>query len=230
MSLFESVTLACPSCGEPVEFEAVGSVNAARRPDLREAIVSGAFQREDCPNCDTSFRLDPEMVYLDVGKGQWIAVYPLEALGDWAGREAQAQENFAFAYGEEAPGPAKDIGEDLSPRVAFGWSALREKLVCAEQGIDDEDLELTKIAIMRGLENPPLGDGTELRLIEVDAEQDVLVMAWILAQSEEVVEMMRVPRSLYDEIADDQEDWEPLRQSLSAGFFVDMQRLIIASP
>jgi CpXC protein len=48
MSKFETQTLTCPSCGEAVDFEAVASVNADRRPDLREAILDFSFQRQVC--------------------------------------------------------------------------------------------------------------------------------------------------------------------------------------
>ena len=227
MSIFESVTLACPSCGEAVQFESCSSVNADRRPDLRDGIVDGSFQREPCGRCGTSFRLDPELVYLDMGRDQWIAVHPVDDLGDWQAREAEARETFARAYGEKASGAAKTLGDTLKPRMAFGWSAVREKLVAADEGLDDAALELVKIAIVRDVENVPLGDDTELRLVAV--EGDDLIMAWIEAASENLVETMRVPRSLYDEINEDHDDWQPLREEVSAGMFVDMQRLMIGA-
>ena len=46
MSIFESTELACPACGAINAFEAVNSVNADRRADLRRAILDGSFQRQ----------------------------------------------------------------------------------------------------------------------------------------------------------------------------------------
>ena len=227
MSLFRAVTLTCPACGEDMTFDAASSVNADRRPDLREAIVDGTFQRHSCPSCEATFRLDPEMTYLDVGHGQWIVVHPATALGDWQQFEDQAVSAFAESYGEEASPAAKAIGDDLEARVAFGWSALREKLLIAEEGLSDADLELVKIAMLRGLDNMPLGEDTELRLIAVEEEE--LVMAWIRVDGETVVETLRVPRGLYDEIAADKEGWQALRDKVSASMFVDMQRLMIGA-
>jgi hypothetical protein len=43
MSMFESIAVACPACGTQVDFDAVQSVNADRRPDLRAAILAGTF-------------------------------------------------------------------------------------------------------------------------------------------------------------------------------------------
>ncbi len=225
MSLFKSVTLTCPACGEAMAFDAAYSVNADRRPDLREAIVEGTFQRHSCPACEATFRLDPEMTYLDVAQGQWIVVHPARALGDWEQYEGEAVSSFSTSYGEKASPAAKAIGDDLDARVAFGWSALREKLLIAEAGLNDADLELVKIAMLRGLDNMPLGEDTELRLVAV--EDDELVMAWVRVDGETVVETLRVPRDLYDEIAADKKGWQPLREAVTQGPFVDMQRLMV---
>jgi len=227
MSRFQTQPLACPACGEPVDFEVVMSVNADRRPDLREAILNGSFQRQACAKCGTSFRLDPEMNYLDVGRGQWIAAFPIAKLAQWKIVEEQARSTFARAYGEKAPAAAREIGGCLRARVTFGWAALREKLLAAEHQLDDTTLELVKIAILRGLDNSPVGADTELRLVGVEGSE--LVMAWIRAVNEEVVEGLRVPRSLYEEIAADPTGWQALREELSAGPFVDMNRLLVAA-
>src|SRR5262245_32188809 len=99
MSIFETVSLQCPSCGKPVDFNAVASVNADRRPDLRVAIIDGTFQRKPCPQCGTEFRLDPQMTYIHVAKGQWIAVFPVSRLPDWQALEQRTQATFALAFG-----------------------------------------------------------------------------------------------------------------------------------
>jgi hypothetical protein len=47
--------------------------------------------------------------------------------------------------------------------------------------------------------------------------------------SERVVELLQVPRSLYDEIEADPEGWQEVRSQLSEGMFVDLERLMIES-
>lgn len=227
MSLFRTFTVACPACGTAVEFSVVNSVNATRRPDLRDAILDGSFQRKTCTNCDESFRVEPEFNYLDVGRNQWIAAFPLSKLGEWDKWEQHARDIFDRAFGARASAPAQAIGADLVGRLTFGWAALREKLVAGERGLDDVTLELCKIAMLRGLEGQPLANHTEVRLFGFE-EQD-FVMGWIVATSEFPVDMMRVPRALYDEIAADAEGWQELRNELSSGLFVDEQKLMIAS-
>ncbi len=226
MSLFQPVTLPCPACREEVPFDSVASVNADRRPDLRDQILSGTFQRSVCPNCQTSFRLDPEFAYLDAGRGQWIAVHPFGSIGDWESIESQARVAFDLAYGPNAAQAARQIGATLKPRVTFGWDALREKIFAATKGLSDVDLELTKSAILAGGgENVPLRADTELRLIDVDG--DKLIMMWLIAETSQVVEKLVVPRGLYDDIAADTTDWQPLREEIASQIFVDIQRLML---
>ncbi len=227
MSLFHPITINCPQCREPNEFQANASVNADRRPDLRQAILDGSFQRQACTKCSTSFRLDPELNYLDVGRNQWLAVFPVSRLGDWESLEKHAQEMFDVAYGSQASATAREIGEDLKPQLVFGWAALREKLICDQNLLDDVSLELVKITIMRNMPDVPLSDQTELRLIDV--KDGHLAMAWIMALTERLVERMGIPMDLYQEIHADTESWKPLRDQLSSGIFVDVQRLLIGA-
>jgi hypothetical protein len=228
MSLFRKATIQCPACQQPMEFNAVHSVNADRRPDLREAILNGSFQREPCSKCGKGFRLDPELTYIDVGRGQWIAAYPYTRLGEWRQLEAEARDTFARAYGpNSASATARKLGASLKPRLTFGWPALTEKLVADEQKLDDVTLELLKLAMLRGLENPPLALDGEMRFVRAEGEE--FVMASVRSADESLIELLRVPRSLYDEIAADQTEWLPLRESLSAGLFVDVDRLIVAA-
>src|SRR5262245_749487 len=129
MSRFHKTTIRCPACKTPVEFNAVSSVNAARRPDLRAAIIDRSFQRQPCPQCGAAFRLDPELTYVDTGRKQWIAAYPVARLGRWKELEEQARTTFAQAYGSRAPASAQKLGAGIQPRITFGWGGLREKLV-----------------------------------------------------------------------------------------------------
>jgi hypothetical protein len=225
MSLFEAASAICPSCSEPVEYEIVYSVNADRRPDLRDAIVEGTFQAVTCGKCNASFRVQPEFNYLDLERGLWLAAFPLEALGEWNSYEARARDLFDRAYGSRAPAAAREAGKGLTPRVTFGWAALREKIVAFEGGLDDVTLELCKLLMMRRTEQRPLSNETELRLYGFE-DRD-LVMGWIMSVSERAVELLQVSRSLYDEIAADREGWQEIRDQLSKGIFVDLDRLMV---
>ena len=225
MSMFQTEKVSCPNCGNAVDFTVVYSVNADRRPDLREAIMDSSFQRQDCPSCGKTFRLEPEMTYIHVAGKQWILCQPFSKIVAWNELEEQARSTFELAYGPTVSRGAQAIGRDLQVRITFGWAALREKLVCAQRGLDDVTLDLLKFALLRDLDDSPLADDTELRL--VDIQEDQIVLAWIQAATEQFVETVEVPRDLYDDIAADQDGWQELRSELSAGPFVDLRRLLV---
>lgn len=223
MSIFKPMTVTCPSCEEAFEIDAVESVNADRRPDLRDAIIDGSFQVMTCPSCGETFRLDPVFNYLDIGRGQWLSVQPLERLTEWIEEEDETVETFEGAFGSGAPASIRDLRGGMSARLTFGWAALREKIVAKEAGLDDVTLEMTKLALIQGIGDVPLAQGNELRLEAVDGDE--FEMNWIDARTNGVVQQMRVPRALYDGIAEDPEAWDEIRKSLETGPFVDMQKL-----
>lgn len=227
MSMFRMTPIKCPQCGASVYFRGVVSVNGDRRPDLRAAIIAGSFQRQPCPECGKDFRLDPEMTYIDVGHRQWIAAYPVAKLAHWKELEQEARAMFAQAYGPQAPASARKLGSGMKPRITFGWGGLREKLAAVDHQLDDVTLELVKLAIVRNSESSPLSNENELRFVAVEEEK--LVMAWIHAPTEQLVELLNVPRQLYDDIAASEAGWQSLREELSAGAFVDMNRLLVVA-
>ncbi len=225
MSVFKSVNVPCPACHKLVEFSAVYSVNADRRPDLRDAIIKQRFQRQACPSCQETFRLDPELHYFDAGRGQWIAAFPAARLGDWAELEQRAGAAFDQSFGPAAGSMAQSIGADLRARVTFGWAGLREKLVADEEGLDDAVLELLKMTVVRSVPNSPLKNSTELRFLGL--EKGKLVLAWIRSGNEQLVEVLHLPRKFYDDIASDLPAWHSLHNEISTGLFVDMLRLMV---
>jgi hypothetical protein len=226
MSRLHSQTFPCSHCGATLEMGIVASINADRRPDLRQAVLDDSYQRGTCEACGKGFRLDPDLTYLDAERGQWLLVRPAEHLDEWPLTEALAQQAFDRGYGEGAPPDAREIGAGTQPRLAFGWAAFREKLLCTEHGLDDVALELTKLAVMRAVEDMPLADSIELRLTAATADE--LELTWGLSGGDLALETIAVPRDLYDEIAKDRNGaWALARAELAAGPYVDINRILV---
>ena len=224
MSLFSPVQAVCPNCGRLDETALVASVNADRRPDLRQDILDRKFQVLTCMLCETAYRMPPSFTYMDLEHRQWIVAEPPEVREQWAEAEARTKEVFEAGYGPGAPRAARELGAELKTRVVFGWPALREKLLAIDLGLDDVTLELLKIAILRNVQKSPVADGHELRL---DGGDDTtLRFKWINITSEATVAGLSVPREVYDDVAGDKA-WDELRKEVSAGPFVDMDRLLI---
>jgi CpXC protein len=225
MSLFTSSELACPHCTQPVQFDVCASVNADRRPDLREAILNESFQLATCPHCSGQFRLEPQLNYLDVGRGQWFAAFPHEQVDNWASIEAAAQESFGKAYGPKASAAEREIGDELTVRVVFGWAGLKEKLLAMDAQLSDVHLEQAKLVLMRELDDPPLPIGAELRLVAVSDTPDAELTIAVLDRNGSELERMDVPREVVTDVAQAPDDWAPLAAQLQSGAFVDVQRL-----
>jgi hypothetical protein len=223
MSIFRTVEAACPSCGTPVEFELVFSVSADRRPDLREAILDGSFQRRECAACGTSFRADPEFVYMDIGRRQYIGVWPESQRAAWRECAERTREVFDETLGAGATAEAREVGEGLEGRVVFGWAALVEKILARQAGIDDRTLEVAKALLMRDAEDEIRVPGAdEYRLIRLDG--DDFVFAWVHTENDTASHAVRVPRTLFAEIEAVPAKWAGLRDSVAEGMVVDLQR------
>jgi len=227
MSLFSQVECVCPSCGALDATGLVASVNADRRPDLRAAILHGTFQARECAVCDAAWRLPPAFTYMHLAADLWILAEPPEVLAQWREAEARTQEVFATGYGPRAPSAARAIGATLRARLVFGWPALREKLLAVELGLEDVSLELLKMAVLRSVQKPPFADGHELRLDGGD--MTTLRLAWMDSATEAKLATLAVPRSAYDDVATDIA-WDELRTELTAGPFVDLNRLLVPAP
>ena len=227
MSIFRTFDVNCPACNTPVRFDLVMSISADRRPDLREAILDGSFQRKVCPACGTAFRAEPEFTYIDFARGQYIFVWPVEKRAAWAQWAKKSRETFDATLGKGATREAAALGKKVDPRAVFGWPALIEKLLARQAGIDDRTLEVAKVAVMRNSGESPVPGEMELRL--VGEEEGDLVIAWVRALDRKVGDAMRVPRALIGEIEAEPAAWKEIRDDVADGLVVDFQREMLVA-
>lgn len=225
MSIFKEVQVICGNCGHEQAVNLANSVNIDRRPDLRKPILDGSFQAQACAQCSTTMRIPSSMTYIDSARGQWIVVDQIRKIPAWQSTETFVRDLFESAYGAEAPEVAQEMGADLTPRLVFGWPALREKLVAADQSVNDLSLEILKMEILRNVPEPPLADKMELRLTGGTPEE--LQFTWIETETEAPVSTLAVPRSTYADIDDQPEDWYEVRDKFDGALFVDMTRLLV---
>ena len=227
MSIFRNLMVQCPVCSTPIDFELVISVAADRRPDLREQILDGSFQRQPCPACLTPFRVEPEFAYIDFARRQYLGVWPKQKRAEWQSCAQKTREVFDDALGERATPEARRLGGGLDVRVVFGWPALAEKLIARDAGVDDRTLEVAKLAAMRSADDCAVpGGGTELRL--VGREGDDLVLAWI-GSGDDMPPLWRLPRGVLAEIDADPVAWQAARAAVGEGDVVDFQRDLLAA-
>ncbi|MFY9479880.1 MAG: hypothetical protein WAQ08_19760 [Aquabacterium sp.] len=111
----------------------------------------------------------------------------------------------------------------MRARLVLGWTALREQLWCDELGLNDITLELLKLDLLGDMESALLADQTELRLVAGDAE--TLRFDWVELATERPLEGVEVPRSAYDELMVQADDWADLRARFDEALLVDWRRL-----
>ncbi len=223
MSRFEMTMLTCPACGTTTDFQVASSVNADRRPDLRDEILADTFQKVNCPSCGKGLRLEPMLNYLDVESGLWLAVYPSRQIARFLTLEDEAYALFVQSYG--ASDATRAIGGLLQPRVVFGWPGLREKLLLRQNKLDDLLVEMLKLDLMRRLPQAPMRPGVELRVVDLD--ERALVFAWIETTSETVLQQFQADRALLTEICNNMDGWTGIGERLTNGLFVDAQKLYL---
>ncbi|MCB9741687.1 MAG: hypothetical protein H6741_02160 [Alphaproteobacteria bacterium] len=227
MSIFKTVERPCPACEAPILFHVVRSVNAGRHPHLRDQILEDTFQEEACGACGAKLRIEPDFNYFDQPLGLWIHVLPASELGRWADHEQDARHVHAITFGLAAPEQVQALGAQLTPRLAFGWAGLREKVVARMNAIDDVTLELAKLALYRVGAVPRLADDVELRLAAVEPE--TLSFALLEGESEALLSFLEGPASALEDIEQAGEAWASAREALGAGYFVDVSRLLVES-
>lgn len=224
MSVFRIVEMPCPACQASVTFNLVHSINADRRPDFRDTILSGTFQQEKCPDCGTEFRVEPEFTYMNLKQKLWIAAWPKTAVAEWNKFEAEGRESFAVSLGDKAPESVQDMGRGITTRVTFGWPALVEKIRINLVGLDDRTVELAKASLMRLPGNPSIATH-ELRLMQADDAK--LTFGWF-GGDEALTDLLEVDRSLLSEIEAAPDDWSEVKSHLpDDALFIDLQRMLI---
>lgn len=225
MSLFSTTQMKCPKCGESTSAEEVGSVNADRRPDLRDAILAGTFQTIKCSHCDHRFRLEPDFNYMDAGRGQWIAAYPAPRILDHLEAADEMSAVFENNFGAAAGKAEQELGKSLTGRVVFGWPAMREKLLIRDRGLDDVIVELLKLDLLRELPEIPFGAGTALRLVELAGPD--MTFAWFGPGVGDSQRVLDIGISRYQDIASHMDEWKDVADELTDSAFVDMQKLYL---
>jgi hypothetical protein len=225
MSLFTTTMIDCSDCQAVFDFQAAGSVNADRRPELRDAILDSSFQTVVCPSCGASTRLEPLFNYLDVASALWLAAYPPGAMGNLVAIETEVKALFDESYGTNATPAAQGVGDILNARLTFGWPATREKVLLRQNDLEDVSIEMLKLDLLRRLPEAPLRPGVELRVMDVS--QEMLSFVWTVADTEEILQEFEASRQLLQEIEANAEGWAAVRTDLTAGMFVDIQKLYL---
>jgi hypothetical protein len=145
-----SITLerrvAC-ACGADVAITLCESLNAARHPALRDAVLARTLHTARCERCGQTVVVAARFTYVDLDRRQLIGVY----LPEDRRQERVCGEELVGAYQRffvDGPPVMQAIAGDLLVRVVFGYEELREKLVGDAAALPDLAVEAAKYDLL----------------------------------------------------------------------------------
>ena len=126
--------LQCPVCGGRQEVKVWASVNVTLDPPLRESVLDGTLNRFHCSSCGAEFGIERDLLYHDMKRHLYIWLkYP-----DDAGR---------FGVDPAATALFSALPQAPTVRVVPSYEELVEKILIAEAGLDDLEVELIKFMV-----------------------------------------------------------------------------------
>jgi hypothetical protein len=154
MSIFHLQTIACPSCGGEISVKMVDSANPTRHPQFRAQLLDGTFGRAACPSCGAAHDLERSVVWTDLPNRFCACVLPGAARENWPTVEEVTRRTLGRVLRDEGPDAVRRWGRGVRLRVVFSLVELREKVLCADNSVDDgvvECLKLQRVDIARGV-------------------------------------------------------------------------------
>lgn len=167
------IEVPCGRCGATLRLVVTPSANASRYPAIAAAIREGRFHVATCA-CGGRVGVETEVLYTDLDRGWFIGVYPRAAAARSEACERELEHAFVGTLGADAPPAVLSWAGTIRRRVVFGYDALREKVLCADHGLDDRLLEAWKGAWL-GLTRAGGVPIADLRWVAVAGDRLVLI-------------------------------------------------------
>lgn len=225
MSTFLDQDIACRACGQSWVRPVATFLDQPADLDRARAELQGdTFQRFSCPGCGQRVVAARPLRWCDRESRLWVAMLPEAAESGWPRWERDVHTMATWDISLDGT-DTSDLS-DWTLRVVFGLVALREKLICHQQSIDDALLELLKLELLDA--HPSLERLAHHRLRLVDVGENLLSFAarddagrWQGAAA---------TRSRLASIAERPELWVTARATLLEGPYVDLGRMLVELP
>lgn len=131
MSKIEPTNIQCPDCGETSSYEIYRTINATLDPKLKEAIFDGSLYWQVCPQCESGFDIESEILYNDMR--QKICVW------------VKVPDESGVPRFDESVDSAAKLFHGYRTRLVSGRNELLEKIKLSDDGYDDLTVEIGKL-------------------------------------------------------------------------------------
>lgn len=161
----------CRECGKGAVTVLYPTVRIPDDADLRAKLFDGTLTRWECPECGCEVNLAYPLLYSDIKRGFLIYLIPNTE------KFCTVDEGLESIYPELS---------SLRRRAVTTLSALKEKIYCFENGLDDMALELAKLAVSR-----TVADRFELKRVDegylsmYDPENNTLGFTFFVGKNKE---------------------------------------------
>lgn len=151
--------MSCPRCGERKKLRRYQVINGSEKPAMKDRILKNRIYYFECDNCRLEAPLTYPSVYLDSKKKLAFLLAP--------------------AFDEESKQLIEDLGDlkGYKKRLVDNINDLKEKIMIAENRMDDRVIELVKIEYIRQLEKEMKGD-TLMNILFDYKDHDLFLMVF----------------------------------------------------
>ena len=159
MTKCEVEELACPKCGNKHQVKKYSLINVTEKPDMKEKILKNRIFYFDCDHCDLIAPLTYDSYYLDSKKKLLLLLSPSvtpeleDEMKNWENKK------------------------EFTKRIVDNINDLKEKIMIADNHLDDRVIEIIKIQYLRQLEREMVND-TLMNLLFDYSEQGMCFIAF----------------------------------------------------
>lgn len=137
MTKIEPVKVECPNCGRPGIYDHYASANVTLNPTLKDRVMDGSLFVYECPNCGEAIHVEASCLYHDMRKQLLIQLSP----------GAEDADQLKGIFNTLSDGGVDMAFNDTSyeVRLVSSLNGLREKILIADDDLDDRIVEIIKI-------------------------------------------------------------------------------------
>ena len=127
--------LQCPNGCDSFEADRWSFVNATLNPELKDAVLGGELNLFCCPQCNSFFHGDTDLIHLDEQAGLLVFVFSGKNRSSRKELLSKMERDYALLKDSLF----KQIQLDFGPMYVFGLEELKEVVLCEQQRTDESE-------------------------------------------------------------------------------------------